>query len=82
VFWNTRRNKLPETLDTQSEIYVPGLETFALDGSGESRFMYTVEAGEMIKYELKEEGPTLTLHSAEPVLKIFKFYILGSCDDL
>lgn len=25
VFWNTKNNKLPETLDTQSELSVPGL---------------------------------------------------------
>jgi len=25
VFWNTEKNRLPETLETQSEIVIPGL---------------------------------------------------------
>jgi len=31
VFWNAKKNRIPEQLDTQSQISIPGLETFKLN---------------------------------------------------
>lgn len=36
VFWNTKENKLPEALETQSQILIPGLETFKLKKNNNS----------------------------------------------
>lgn len=82
VFWNTEKNRLPESLETQSEIVIPGLETFTLHSAGGLNFLYTVEAGELNKYELKEEKPVLAFRSDKAVEKALKVYLYGSCGDL
>jgi hypothetical protein len=82
VFWNTQKNRLPESLETQSELVIPGLETFSLHSVGGENFLYTVEAGELNKYELKEEKPVLAFRSEKPIQKSFKVYLYGNCGDL
>lgn len=56
IFWNTKKNRLPETLETQSEIVLPGLETFTFTRDKEgSSFLFTVEGGVVYKYALEEK---------------------------
>lgn len=80
VFWNTQKHRLPETLQTQSELSLPGLETFALPSA--ANFIYTIEAGELTKYALSEEPASLSLKAETPLVKVFTLFLYGSCDDL
>jgi hypothetical protein len=80
VFWNTQKHRLPETLQTQSELSLPGLETFALPPA--ANFIYTIEAGELTKYALSEEPASLSLKAETPLVKVFTMFLYGSCDDL
>jgi hypothetical protein len=41
-----------------------------------------VEAGELNKYELREEKPVLAFRSDKAVEKSLKVYLYGSCGDL
>ena len=61
---------------------VPALETFALHKENGLNYLYTIQAGELNKYELREEKPLLRLKSDVPVDKTFKLYLYGSCADL
>jgi hypothetical protein len=53
VFWNTKKNKLPTSLESQSQINIPGLETFKLKKSKGETFLYTVQSGKLVKYSMK-----------------------------
>ncbi len=55
VFWNTKENKLPEALETQSQILIPGLETFKLKKNTKNSndvYLYSVQSGKLVKYLL------------------------------
>ncbi len=56
VFWNTKQNKLPEALETQSQILIPGLETFKLKKNNKNNndvYLYSVQSGKLVKYLLE-----------------------------
>ena len=82
VFWNTRKNQLPETLETQSSINLPALETFALTRNMGLTFLYTVEAGTLFKYRLEEQPASLSLKAPDPLSKAFKISMFGACADI
>ena len=64
VFWNTQRNRLPETFTTQSQIPIDGLETFTIESTPESTVIYTISDGELSKYLLYEKRAQITLQSS------------------
>jgi hypothetical protein len=84
VFWNTVKNRLPETLDTQSQISIPGLETFKLkkisgNNGVDKMFLYSIESGKLVKYLVEESPPKLTFRADKPIAKNMSLYIYGSC---
>lgn len=83
VFWNTKKNRLPETLDTQSQISIPGLETFKLkkiNSNNESKiYLYAVESGKLVRYLMEESPPKLSFKSSQAIYKNLTIYMYGSC---
>ena len=82
MFWNTQRNRLPETLATQSQIPIDGLETFTIHSTPEETILYTIEDGQLNKYALYEQRAQLILQSSTPLDTMIKLQIFGSCEDL
>lgn len=83
VFWNTKKNRIPEQLDTQSQISIPGLETFKLKKIHSKKdskiFLYAVESGKLVKYLVEESAPKLTFRSSQTLYKNMTIYMYGSC---
>lgn len=82
VFWNTKSNDLPERINTESQISLPGLKTLYYVSNPEGQFLYTIEGSELKKYTISELQAKLIIKSSTPVQKHFALQMYGNCKDL
>lgn len=86
VFWNTKKNRIPEQLDTKSQVSIPGLETFKLNkihtNKEQKMYLYAVESGKLVKYLVEESAPKLTFHSSQAIYKNMTILMYGSCEEI
>lgn len=85
VYWSSKENDIPETVNTRSQLDLPGLETFYFrmnSGPKKQSYLYVIQSG-VLKQMLMSESPAkLLVKSPTTIDKSFKISIFGNCQDL
>lgn len=70
VYWSARENHIPETVNTRSQLDLPGLETFYFrmnSGPNNESYVYLIQSGIMKQMVISESKARLTVKSSQPV---------------
>lgn len=85
VYWSSKENNIPETVNTRSQLDLPGLETFYFRmgaGPNKESYLYVIQSGVMKQLLMSESNAKLLVRSPTVVDKKFKVSMFGNCQDL
>jgi hypothetical protein len=69
VYWSAKANNIPETINTRSQLDLPGLETFWIQMGSHSQnsYLYMIQSGVMRMMEISDSKAKLSVRALQPV---------------
>ena len=82
VYWNSKKNHMPEEYRFSNSLILPGLQVISLFSRGGKHDLFVISNNILARHQLTESPPKIYFKSTGALSKVIPVSIFGSCETL